>query len=165
MRDRTIIRRTFLAGAGGATVIALALEPVIRWALRDRDYDLGMLQLTLAYNTGVGFSVGARQPVWLLVAVTAALTVALLIYGWRSAGKVPVITTGGLALMSGGAGANVIDRALDGRVTDYFHTGWWPTFNLADAFLSVGVVLVIIGAVWEERHSAPATRTGLDTGR
>lgn len=155
MSDRTFRRRGFFVGVVGATVIALALEPVIRRALRDRDYDLGMLQLTLAYNTGVGFSVGARQPVWLLVAITAALALVLVMYGWRSAGRVPVITTGGLALMSGGAGANVIDRALDGRVTDYFHTGWWPTFNLADVFLSVGVVLVIIGAVWEERHSVP----------
>ena len=38
----------------------------------------------------------------------------------------------------GGAFANVIDRARDGVVTDYLHTDWWPTFNLADAFISVG---------------------------
>ncbi|ORM37200.1 signal peptidase II [Williamsia sp. 1135] len=154
MPQRTVLRRGFLVGVGGATVIALALEPVFRQMLQDRQYDLGMLQLVLAYNTGVGFSVAAGQPVWILVIVTAALSLTLVIYGWRSAGRVPTIMTAGLALMAGGACANVIDRALDGRVTDYFHTGWWPTFNVADVFLSVGVVVMIIGAVWQERRPA-----------
>ena len=50
----------------------------------------------------------------------------------------------------------MIDRTVDGRVTDYFHTGWWPTFNLADTYLTCGVVLVIGSILWEE---AALTRT------
>ncbi|HEY9312933.1 signal peptidase II [Williamsia sp.] len=147
-------------------MIALSLEPVFRHMLQHQDYDLGIVQLVLAYNTGVGFSVGAGQPVWILVAVTAALSLALVIYGWRSAGEVPAMMTAGLALMAGGACANVIDRAVDGRVTDYFHTGWWPTFNLADAFLSVGVVLVFVGALGSgQRPVMTSPRTRPETSR
>ncbi|WP_240498167.1 hypothetical protein [Williamsia sp. 1135] len=58
MRDRKSARRLFLIGVGGGTAAALALEPIMRRQLADRDVDLGMLQLRLAYNTGVGFSVG-----------------------------------------------------------------------------------------------------------
>ena len=44
--------------------------------------------------------------------------------------------------MIGGAVANVVDRARDGVVTDYLHTGWWPTFNLADTFLVTGFIVI-----------------------
>ncbi|WP_240498168.1 signal peptidase II [Williamsia sp. 1135] len=93
------------------------------------------------------------------------LSLALIIYGWRTAATAPTISTAGLALMAGGANANVIDRALDGRVTDYFHTGWWPTFNLADTFLTAGVMLVVVGTVWHERKSASTQTTSAETGQ
>ena len=38
--------------------------------------------------------------------------------------------------MLAGAVANLADRGIDGVVTDYLHTGWWPTFNLADALIT-----------------------------
>ena len=34
--------------------------------------------------------------------------------------------------------------AGDGAVTAYLYTGWWPTFNLADTFITVGAALVVI---------------------
>ena len=40
---------------------------------------------------------------------------------------------------------------LGGKVTDYFHTGWWPTFNLADTYLTCGVALLI--AATASRHA------------
>ncbi|EFG9153005.1 signal peptidase II, partial [Escherichia coli] len=53
----------------------------------------------------------------------------------------------GFALIIGGALGNVIDRSLLGHVIDYvlFHTPVWSfaVFNLADAFITVGAVLVI----------------------
>lgn len=52
--------------------------------------------------------------------------------------------------MIGGAAANVVDRARDGVVTDYLHTGWWPTFNLADSFLVTGSIAIAM------LHARPA---------
>ncbi len=40
----------------------------------------------------------------------------------------------------GGAAANLVDRAADGVVTDYLHSSWWPTFNLADTFIVLGAI-------------------------
>ena len=53
--------------------------------------------------------------------------------------------------MIGGALANVVDRAEDGQVTDYLHTGWWPTFNLADTFLVTGFIVIALLRARPER--------------
>ena len=57
----------------------------------------------------------------------------------------------GTNLLLGGALGNFIDR-LDGRgVVDYLHTGWFPTFNLADVFITAGVALFILGTLLSPR--------------
>ena len=45
----------------------------------------------------------------------------------------------------------MVDRARDGVVTDYLHTGWWPTFNLADTFLITGFIVIAL------LHARPRT--------
>ena len=54
--------------------------------------------------------------------------------------------------------ANVIDRAADGQVTDYLHTGWFPTFNLADVFVVTGAAVLVL-ASWRASDTAD---TGAD---
>ena len=51
------------------------------------------------------------------------------------------------ALTAGGALGNVIDRIQGGSVVDMLHTGWWPTFNLADVFICIGVAVLALSAV------------------
>ena len=57
-----------------------------------------------------------------------------------------------LALIMGGALGNVADRIirgdglLDGAVIDFIDLSFWPTFNVADSAISVGVVLMLISA-------------------
>ncbi|KGN40995.1 signal peptidase [Knoellia aerolata DSM 18566] len=112
--------------------------------LADSSVDLGLLQLQLAYNSGVAFSMGNTLPAGVVVAVTAAIAVALMGYAWNrapQAGWVERIAGGSVI---GGAVANVVDRSRDGVVTDYLHTGWWPTFNLADTFLSTGFSVIAL---------------------
>lgn len=64
-----------------------------------------------------------------------------------------------LAAMLGGAVANVIDRAGDGLVTDYLHTGWFPTFNLADVFVVTGAAALVV-ASWRASATADSEVTG-----
>jgi signal peptidase II len=60
-----------------------------------------------------------------------------------------------LAAIAGGALGNVIDRIREGAVTDFIrwhiHDHLWPIFNVADAALLVGVVLLVL-----QRRPAPA---------
>ena len=47
------------------------------------------------------------------------------------------------ALLVGGALGNLADRARDGAVTDFIDLSLWPTFNLADVAIVLGVLLLL----------------------
>ncbi|RMB79025.1 signal peptidase II [Rhodococcus sp. SBT000017] len=129
------------------TLVATALT-VDYWAqqaLPGSPIALPVLELRLAFNRGMAFSLGDSLPLWVIVSVTATITAGVAAYGWHSARHGEQWTTAALALILAGALSNVLDRLVDGAVTDYFHTGWWPTFNLADVYITSGVV-VLIGA-------------------
>lgn len=61
----------------------------------------------------------------------------------------------GLSLILGGGMGNLIDRLSFGEVIDFLDFGFgtyrWPTFNLADAGVTIGVVLFILGS-WRMRR-------------
>lgn len=140
-------RTTVLLTAATAAGIDLVAKAVSEARLTDSSVDLGLLQLRLAYNSGMAFSMGDALPAWVIVAGTAAIVMALAVYGWRRAPHAGWVERVAGGAVIGGALANVLDRAADGRVTDYLHTGWWPTFNLADTFLVTGfVVAALVGA-------------------
>lgn len=147
-------RRVILVVVGLALIaIALSAEPVARRTLSGaRTVDMGLLQLKLAYNSGVAFSIGQQLPAWIILAVTAAITLGVGIYAWRTVPTASLVGTVGWSAILAGAAANVIDRAVDGKVTDYFHTGWWPTFNLADTYITCGVVLLVASLICESTH-------------
>ena len=152
-------RRVFIIIAIALGSIAVLSEPILRGQLSDgRTVDFHLLQLKLAYNTGVAFSVGGQLPTAIVLAVTGSITVGIGIYAWRTVPTSPVAGTVGLAAILAGAVANLIDRTIDGKVTDYFHTGWWPTFNLADTYLTCGVVL-LIGSLLFEPSPRPTDTT------
>lgn len=116
--------RLFLTVGVALAAVALLVEPGARRALSGGDIvDLGPLQLKLAYNTGVAFSLGNQLPTWVVLSVTAAITAGIGVYAWRSAPTSSPAAVVGFAAIFAGATANVIDRAVDGKVTDYFHTG------------------------------------------
>ncbi len=111
-----------------------------------RTTDLGLLQLRLAYNPGVAFSLGDTLPTWLIATGTGIATLAIAVYAWRTAATTALLGRVGLAAILAGATGNLIDRATDGVVTDYLHTGWFPTFNLADTLVTCGAVLLILAS-------------------
>lgn len=68
-----------------------------------------------------------------------------------------------LALVLGGAAGNLVDRLLRGAVVDFLHFRlWgglsWPDFNLADAFIVTGVVLLVIELLATESEARGRTR-------
>ena len=143
-------RRVLVAVAATLAAVALILDPIARNALSDgRTIDLGLLQLDLAYNTGVAFSLGNQLPTAVILALTSLITLGFAIYAWRTASEQRTLQTVSFAAIVAGAAANVIDRLLDGKVTDYFHTGWWPTFNLADTYITCGVVVLVLTVLFE----------------
>jgi signal peptidase II len=118
----------------------------------------------LAYNPGVAFSTfasfaGSTGMRVLLLLVAVAALVGISVLALRSAPDQRLKRVA-YALVAGGALGNLIDRLRDGAVTDFvrwrIHEHRWPIFNLADAALLIGVVLLLLDGL-RARRSAPAT--------
>ena len=125
---------------------------------------LPYLALFRTYNTGVAFSMFASIGDVGLIVISAAVILFVLYLAARTSAN-QIIARTGFALIIGGAIGNIIDRALLGHVIDYvlFHTPVWSfaVFNLADALITIGAVLVIIQEllVWRK-----ARRAGVPSG-
>ena len=151
-RFRTVLLlwAALLAGAD-LTVKALA-EAVLSNGMTT---DLGPISIRLLYNRGVAFSVGADLAPWIVIAATGLIIAALIWYTLSSAPAMTRLSRAGAVLLLGGAAGNFIDRLDGDGVVDYLHSGWFPTFNLADVFVTAGVALLILGTL-----RSPQTRTG-----
>ena len=164
-RRRGVARRrlALAAVAAGVAAVDLTAKAWAQTRLSTAGVEAGPVDLRLAYNPGVAFSLGAEAPAWLIIAVTAVITAVVAVFAWRTASQGSRGQLAALALILGGAVANLADRAADGVVTDYLHTGWWPTFNLADTAIVTGGLLFAI-TTWrsDEGESRDATRRGAE---
>ena len=109
---------------------------------------LPIFVLTLVFNRGISFGLFNQMGhwnVWIFTIISSALSV-FLTYAMVTSDR--LLSAVGFAMMIGGALGNVIDRHLYGAVVDFIavHYGDWsfPVFNVADAFVSIGVACVIL---------------------
>ncbi len=149
------------SGRGWVLVFAVAAAVVAvdqltkTWALHHlRDgprHVIWTLRLNLTFNTGIAFSQASGSTA--VVTVVALVVVALLlVIARRTSGAV---TAAVLGLIIGGALGNLVDRLVrhnGGAVIDFIDLRWWPVFNVADAAITVGVVVAIVRAAFAPAH-------------
>jgi len=117
------------------------------WALRSLDPIpdpfLPGLYLTLVHNTGVAFGLLKGNPFWLGI---FSLLVGFLLLVYLARARLGWMTALALSLVTAGALGNAIDRLGRGWVVDFLDIGpgLWPVFNLADSFVVVGVILLLL---------------------
>ena len=118
---------------------------------------LPFLKLVLLYNDGAAFSIlsdaGGWQR-WFLSTVSFAVSCFIVL--WLRRLKSSEILLGyALAAILGGAIGNLVDRVLLGHVVDFillsYQRFYFPAFNLADASISVGAVLLIIDMFYNKK--------------
>lgn len=142
---------------GAITVAVVAVDQLTKWwaiaALGDGPVDLvGGARLRLVHNPGTAFGLASRYaPV---IAIAAVVVVVAVLAATRSLRGGPALT--GIGLVLGGAMGNLGDRVLregggflGGAVVDFVDLGWWPVFNVADAAITVGAVLLVVGGARE----------------
>jgi len=122
-------------------------------ALGDGPVDLfGPVRLALTSNKAGAFGLGGAFVPFLAV---GALVLVLVMVTTGSATEKAVVALA-LGLVLGGAFGNVIDRVfrdpgfLRGAVVDFVDVGFWPVFNLADAAITGGCLL-LLWASWSKR--------------
>ena len=111
---------------------------------------LPVLNLTLVHNMGAAFSflsdAGGWQR-WFFAIVSLVVSLILVVWLYRLPARQTLLATA-LALVLGGAVGNLWDRVVLGYVVDfidfYYHKHHWPAFNVADAAITLGAVLLIL---------------------
>ncbi|WP_211661806.1 signal peptidase II [Modestobacter muralis] len=90
--------------------------------------------------------------------MSGLITAAVAVYAWRVVRVASALLLIGLVSVLAGALGNLVDRAGDGLVTDYLHTGWWPTFNVADVLITLGAITVALAALREDTSACDGER-------
>jgi len=99
-------------------------------------------------NTGIAF--GLFRDVGVLNIIVPVIVVFTCFYFLlRQQRK---IVSFALALLAGGGMSNVIDRLMAGCVRDFIDFKIWPSFNLADSAVTIGVILVIFSILFGEHE-------------
>ena len=148
MKAKSLI--TLIAGL----IITVGLDQLIKYWVVDtlavgEEIDLlPFLSLYHARNPGIAFSMLSSVSDWGLIALTFCI-ICFVIWLWKNAGPEKSLSRFGFLLVIGGAIGNLIDRIRFHYVIDYisFHINGvfsFAIFNLADSFITVGAVLIVL---------------------
>ncbi len=100
----------------------------------------GFFRFTHTFNTGSAFGIFRDQNTPLILVSIVGIAILIMIY--RSQRRPSNLLRLSLGLQIGGALGNLIDRVRLGHVTDFMDVGDWPIFNIADASIITGLVIL-----------------------
>ncbi|HEU0194536.1 MAG TPA: signal peptidase II [Gaiellales bacterium] len=120
------------------------------------------LSITYVRNNGIAFGIFPGRLGFVTV-LTVIAVIWMLVHFARS-GSRHILFPVALGLLVGGSVSNLVDRVRDGHVTDFIHLTHWPTFNLADSFIVIGVVMLLIGLARTDRQHADPDRPPAEPG-
>ena len=160
-------------------VVAGNFQPPWHDGVRVLPFDL--LDFHLVLNRGAVFGIGQGQRGMFVVFTVLAVAVALAVFGWWTRSNAHLAHVGIGLILAGGLG-NLYDRFVFGAVRDFLHMlprwnlpfGWnWPggnsevfpwVFNIADMFLLMGMVLLLIHVQLTGRDERKAEEAASSTG-
>ena len=165
-RTRFAWRAGYLLAAFG---IYLADQASKAWAVKalrfgeDRVLIRGFLQFVYTQNPGIAFGQlqdGGSFGRWFFVVLASLAAIAVFYYFMRTPRNDDRVL-GACALLLAGIVGNLTDRVRFGYVVDFIvvHAGdyHWPTFNIADASITVGALLLAYDLVFSHRKTATAS--------
>ena len=149
------------------TIVGLVVDQVSKLSI-DRGMQLyqsipvidGLFSITYLRNRGAAFSflsnVSWRLPFFIAITLVAGVVILTAFRKMRADQK---MAQAALAMVFSGAIGNLIDRIRLGEVIDFLDVYWkthhWPAFNIADSLICVGVALIILDMLREERRHKP----------
>jgi signal peptidase II len=136
----------------GIALLVVVADQLSKWwivsnlTLGEVFSDFGFFQVIRAQNTGAAFGIfqGHSLVFTIIDFVGIAVLLVLVLFlsrRWLFFDKMWVRS--GIGLVLGGTIGNLIDRLRLGQVTDYLDFKVWPAFNVADASITVGVIILI----------------------
>jgi signal peptidase II len=130
-----------LAAAAGVFIVDQASKWLVRHEAAHLPYQVvGGLRIVLNYNSGISFSRFAGSG-GLVVAMVAAVAVGVTVALFLAPPRYRVA----LGVILGGAVGNLVDRPrFGGAVVDFIGVYGWPSFNVADAAIVVGTLILVV---------------------
>lgn len=146
------------------SIVGILIDQITK-AVIDRSMQLfdsipvleNFFHITYVRNKGAAFSflsnASWRLPFFITVSMVAALVILVAFNRLRDDQKLAHVS---LAMIFSGAVGNLIDRIRLGEVIDFLDAHWyrhhWPAFNVADSLICVGVFLLAIDMLLEEKR-------------
>lgn len=154
-------------------MLVLVLDQISKWivletlgpgATRD-DVQIipGLLRFDFVRNTGSAFGLFQGNSEVLKILALVAV-VGLFVYYARSAARDWVIALA-LGLQLGGALGNIIDRFRHGYVVDFIAFPRFPTFNIADSAITIGVILLMFAILFRDDRAPASTDRAVQPDR
>jgi len=119
----------------------------------------GFLNLVHVRNTGIAFGLfasGGAHSSWPLILLACIALTAVGLY-FRFTPATDRVLLAALTLVAGGAVGNLLDRVMAGSVTDfidvYLGSHHWPSFNVADSAISIGIALMVLDSLLGRWHA------------
>ena len=113
----------------------------------------GVIDIVYVENTGAAFSLGQGGG-FIFIIVAVAFLVGAMFTVWNKP-DLPMSLVVSIGLVAGGGMGNMVDRLMEGYVTDFIATRFidFPVFNVADMCVTVGVFATVIGYwIWDSRR-------------
>jgi signal peptidase II len=148
---------------GGLALDLWTKRAVFNWLKLHETFSIidGFLQLRRAVNDGAAFNLFAGKPYFLAI-ISIIAVVGILVVFFFSGGAHKLVHIA-LGLFAAGVCGNLYDRLFNsGSVRDFIDAHWgtyhWPTFNVADSLLCIGVGLLIILTFFIEKPAQKRDR-------
>jgi signal peptidase II len=109
----------------------------------------GIFHITIVHNKGAAFGLFKEQTIALIIISIAAVVLFPLFY--KSSVKHSRLAAISLGMIAGGACGNLVDRLRFGYVVDFLDFRVWPVFNIADAAITIGAVMLAICLIKRKR--------------
>ena len=157
----SVAERRFGAGwsqwlsLGAVALTAIAADQLTKaivssqLALDDQVKVVGPLSIHHVQNSGIAFGLFASAT-FVVILLTGVAVAWMLYFFSRSGARHPVLPVA-LGLVIGGSVSNLVDRVRLGHVTDFLDLKFWPAFNLADSFITVGVAILLLALMSSDR--------------
>lgn len=135
-------------------VVFVAVDRIVKWAVlqyvpKDGLFESSIVDIVVHYNEGIAF--GIPLPGLYVSLIFLILFVLLLRYYLSFFLRHRVL----FALLLAGAVSNLIDRLLHDAVVDYIVIWMFPVFNLADVFIVVSIILLLL-RYWRKKDQVLA---------
>lgn len=146
----------------GIAILIIIVDQITKWVasstltMHEQNPVMPSFNFTLMHNYGAAFSflsnAGGWQR-WFFTIIAVVISIVLVV--WITRLKTHEKWLGiALGLVLGGAVGNLIDRVAYGYVVDfiqwYYDRFYWPAFNIADAAISVGAVILLVSSFFSD---------------